>query len=123
LAGLSNLKGLALQYGYPGGVLRSLEGISPRLIELDISSAYDLASLAGIEGCTSMVKLSLRSCGFTSLQPLSGLNSLKELFVRKNWCGITSLEGFESNSLQSLTLRKCRSLTELSGVENLSALV
>jgi Leucine-rich repeat (LRR) protein len=119
LAGLSNLLRLTVA-GY-GVKLRSLVGISPRVIDVSIKVAPNLVSLAGIEGCTSMEKLSLmHNSGVSCLQPLKGLSSLKELVVYE--CALTSLEGLNGLSLQSLSLTYCSSLSHLSGVEHLSAL-
>jgi hypothetical protein len=119
LAGLSNLKQLVV-HSFDCVVLASLEGISPCVVELSIKGAEDLVSLAGIEGCTSMEKLSLKLCGVSSLQPLRGLSSMKALMV--DACSLNSLEGLDSMSLQSLTLESCQSLTHLSGVGHASAL-
>jgi hypothetical protein len=119
LAGLSNLKVLVFE---SNGMLRSLEGISPGVTCLHISSAYQALSLAGIEVCTSMEKLCLFGCGVSSLHPLRGLSSLKHLDVIL-CCQLTSLEGLSSSSLQSLRLHNCRSLIDLSGVVHLSALI
>jgi Leucine-rich repeat (LRR) protein len=116
LAALSRLTLLELG----GGRLRSLEGISNGLSELTIESASDLLSLAGVEGCTGMEKLYLGDCGASSLQPLSGLSSIKEFKVCHG--KLTSLEGLNSTSLQSLSLMWCDCLFQLSGVEHLSAL-
>jgi Leucine-rich repeat (LRR) protein len=122
LAGLNNLKELGLVFTPSGGSLRSLEGITPGLVQLIIEDAPDLVSLAGIEGCTSMEKLTLSHCGVSSFQPLRGLSSLQHLDVYD--CGhLASLEGLDIMSLQSLTLRYCNSLTQLRGLEHLSALV
>jgi hypothetical protein len=117
LAGLSSLKLLELKYA---DNLMNLEGISSGLTNLLILSAHDLVRLAGIEGCTSLEKLTLDDCGVSSLRPLMGLSSLKQLAVSQ--CNVTSLEGLRSMSLQSLTLKGCHCLTQLSGVEHLSAL-
>jgi hypothetical protein len=124
LAGLSNL--LRLKIVADGGIggaslkLRSLEGISLGVQEVTVGSAPDLVSLAGIEGCTRIEKLSVCACGVSSLQSLRGLSSMKELVV--SWCPVTSLEGLNRMSLQSLSLTYCSSLTQLSGVEHLPAL-
>jgi hypothetical protein len=118
LAGLSVLRKLELA-GCNSRPLRSLEGIPPGVTELSISSAPDLVGLAGIEGCTRMEKLSFSSCEIASLQPLRGLSSLKQLNMDD--CNLTSLEGLNSTSLQSLSLTYCDSLTQLSGVKHLSA--
>jgi Leucine-rich repeat (LRR) protein len=120
LAALSNLKQLVLMSCTTLGKLRSLEGISPGLIEFSIGGQSDLLSLAGLECCTSLEKLSLHSCGVSCLQPLRGLGSLKHLKMSR--CSVTSLEGLNGMSLQSLSLQSCNYLTQLSGVENLSAL-
>jgi hypothetical protein len=118
LAGLSKLKKLELDcFGW----LQSLEGISPGVVELIISEDYPKPmTLAGIEGCTRLEKLVLNDCGITSLQHLRGLSSMKELYVMGCW--LTSLESLYSMPLRSLTLTYCDSLTQLSGVEHLSAL-
>jgi hypothetical protein len=118
LVGLSSLRRLAIaDYG---AKLRKLDGISPGLVEVCIDSAPGLEGLAGIEGCTSMEKLSLNYCGVSSLQPLRGLNSLKELRVTN--CNMTSLEGLISVPLESLSLKDCRYLVQLSGIGHVSAL-
>jgi hypothetical protein len=120
LAGLSNLKVLRIASS-DHGKLVSLEGISPGVVEVFIQDAPNLVSLSGIEGCRRMEKLTLKHCtGVSSLQPLRGLSSLKQLDM---WglC-LTSLESFHSMSLQSLRMYGCKSLTHLSGVEHLSAL-
>jgi hypothetical protein len=120
LAGLTNLKLFALEFESDGGVLRSLEGISPGVEEFSLKFAPSLVSLAGIEVCRSMRKLSLLGCGVMSLQPLQGLSSMAELDVFD--CSLTSLEGLNSLPLLSLSLNHCSSLTHLSGVEHLSTL-
>jgi hypothetical protein len=118
LAGLSKLKLLGV--GSAVRRLKSLDGISPGLIELSIRDAQDLVDLAGIEVCTSLEKLSLSDVNVSSLQPLKGFSSLKEvnLYADK----LTSLENLSGISLQSLSLTYCNSLTNLSGFEHLSAL-
>jgi hypothetical protein len=116
-AGLSNLKLLELVLA---ARLKSIEGISPGVIELSVKCSTFLKNLAGIEGCTILEKLSLHYCSVCDLQPLGGLSSMKDLKVSK--CPLTSLEGLNSRSLRSLTLTCCSSLTHLSGVEHLSAL-
>jgi Leucine-rich repeat (LRR) protein len=121
LAELKNLELLELKcYGDQEGMLRSLKGISPGVTELTISSASDLVSLAGIEGCKSMEDLSLHQCCVSSWRPVRGLSSLKQLEVVN--CALTSLEGLYNMTLQSLTLTCCNALTQLSGMEHLSAL-
>jgi hypothetical protein len=117
LAGLSNLKLLKL-----GGAVElvNLDGISPWVVDLSISSATDLVSFADIQCCQSLEKLSLYEYGVISLGPLTGLGSMKQLEV--TMCSLTSLEGFGSMSLQSLSLSMCSSLTHLSGLQHLSAL-
>jgi hypothetical protein len=45
----------------------------------------------------------------SSLQPLKGLSSLKEVYVSQ--CSITSMEGLCSMSLHALSVRGCCSLT------------
>jgi hypothetical protein len=120
LAGLSNLKVLKLDIGGFGGRLKSLEGISPWVVHVSMADARRLQSLAGIEGCASMEKLTLEYCGVSSLQPLGVLSSLKELVI--DGCGLTSLEGLNSMSLQSLSLTYCKPLVQLSGVKHLSTL-
>jgi hypothetical protein len=124
LAGLSKLLRLTIAGdGADDGVsvrLRSLEGISPGVQELRIEDAPDLVRLAGIVGCTSMEKLSFMSCSIHSLPPLRGFSSLMQLHVFR--CCLTSLEGINSRSLQSLSLAGCLSLTQLSGVQHLPAL-
>jgi Leucine-rich repeat (LRR) protein len=120
LGGLSNLKKLVLDFSDYGGPV-SLAGISPGVVELSISHAHDLMSLAGIEGYTSMEKLSLFNCGVSSLQHLGGLSSLKDLEVYD--CSLISLEGLDDNvSLQTMYFNQCSSLNQLSGIEHLSAL-
>jgi Leucine-rich repeat (LRR) protein len=120
LAGLSKLNLLILDFGAYDGKLRSLEGISPGVVELLLTSAPEVVSLAGIEGCTSLEKLTLGRCGISSLQPLSGLNNMEEMEVSD--CCLTSLEGLNSMAMQSLSLTTCPSLTQLSGVGHLSNL-
>jgi Leucine-rich repeat (LRR) protein len=120
LAGLSDLKVLSLEaYVYEGG-LRSLEGVGAGVTQLSIGRAPDLVSLAGIEACTSLERLSLNDCGISFSQPVRGLNSLKHLEVSN--CSLTSLECFASMPLESLRLECCSSLTQLSGVEHFTAL-
>jgi hypothetical protein len=116
LAGLSNLKKLAVMYDYR---LSSLEGIGHGVTELAIMYA-PLKSLAGMEGCTSVKKLILSDCGVSSLQPLWGLSGIEDMCVSK--CRLTSLAGLNSMSLQSLTLLSCQSLTILPGFELFPAL-
>jgi Leucine-rich repeat (LRR) protein len=120
LSGLSKLKILEIQFDNNDAMLRSLEGISPGVIECSVVLAPDLVSLAGIESCTSLEKLSLDGCGVSSLQPLHGLSSLMEMKVYG--CCLTSLEGLGFMSLHSLSLRDCNSFVQLSGVEHLSTL-
>jgi Leucine-rich repeat (LRR) protein len=120
LSGLSKLTLLLFEFPEYGGRLRSLEGIGPWVEDFSASYAPDLVSLAGIEGCTSMKNLTLDKCGVSSWKPLGCLSSLKQLEVSR--CCVTSLEGLPSMSLESLRLRFCSSLTQLSGVEHLSAL-
>jgi hypothetical protein len=119
LAGLSNLKQLVLE-SYRSSKLVSLEGISSGVVDLSIANAPGLVSLAGIEGCPNLEKLSLERCSASSLQPLGGLSSLEDVVLCD--CNMTSLEGLNSMSLQSLSLTLCRFLSELSGVEHMSAL-
>jgi hypothetical protein len=121
LAGLSNLRVLELNFADYGGRLRILDGISPEVVDVSIAVAEDLPSLAGIECCTRMENLTLFGCGVSSLQPLSGLSSLKQLKVRR--CGLRSLGGLNSMSLQSLQVKHCSSLTQLFGLEHLSTLM
>jgi hypothetical protein len=126
LPGLSNLKLLSLGLGacgvqdQAGSRIRSLEGISPGLVQFSISFAPDLVSLAGIEGCTSMEKLSLGRCGVSSLQPLRGLTSLKDISVM--FGSLTSLEGLNDMSLYCLSLMCCSNLSYLSGLGHISDL-
>jgi Leucine-rich repeat (LRR) protein len=120
VAGLSKLKVLELLGPDNGLRLRSLEGISPGVVDIYVSNAPDLVTLAGIEFGTSIQGLSFIYCGVSSLQPLGGLSSLKELVVYD--CSLTSLEGLNSTSLQSLSLHNCSALTQLSGVGHLPAL-
>jgi hypothetical protein len=120
LSGLSNLTRLVLDAVAYDGTVRSLEGISPRVEELFLGMASGLTSLAGIEGCMSMETLIVKDCGVASLRHLRGLNSMVQLSV-SGGC-LTSLEGLPSMSLQSLYLSGCKSLTQMSGVEQLSAL-
>jgi hypothetical protein len=54
------------------------------------------------------------------LGPLTGLGRVKQLEVTE--CPLTSLEGPDSMSLQSLSLSVCSSLTHLSELQHLSAL-
>jgi hypothetical protein len=119
LAGLSTLKMLRIKFAGFGGRLRSLDGISPGVVDV-FMSVPSLASLDGIECCASMEKLTVSGCHVSSLQLLGGLSSLKEFKV--HGCPLTSLEGLNSSSLKSLCLVFCTSLTDLSGVEHISAL-
>jgi hypothetical protein len=120
LAGLSNVKLLEVDFESLGSRLSSLEGISPWVVELSMMHAWDLESLAGIEGCSSIGKLSLDFCSVSSLQPLGGLSSLKQLMV---WgCPFTSLEDLVCMSLQSLSITRCTHLVHLSGIQGLSTL-
>jgi hypothetical protein len=119
LAGLSNLKVLGLENA-PYNRRVSLDGISPGVVDLTIAEARDLVSLAGIEVCTRLEKLSLYDCGVSSLHCLVGLSSLKELLILG--CYLNSLESLKGMSIQTLSLEFCSSLTELSGVEYLTAL-
>jgi hypothetical protein len=119
LAELSKLRVLGLELSDSGGLV-SLAGISHGVVELSIVDAPDLVSLAGIEVCTSMGKLFLDNCGVSSLQPLRGLSSMKGVHVCN--CSLSSLEGRNSMSLQSLYLEYCMGLRQLSGLEHLSAL-
>jgi Leucine-rich repeat (LRR) protein len=121
LAGLSNLKLLELDFASSGGRLKSLEGISPGVTELTIMNAPDLVSLAGIEVCTTMKYLNLHQCNVSSLQPLSDLRSM--VWLKLLDCPLNSLESLRSMSLQSLFLKNCSSLTQVSGVEHLPALI
>jgi Leucine-rich repeat (LRR) protein len=102
------------------GRLQTLEGISSGVEDLFISNAATLACLAGIESCTYMEKLSLTTCGVSSLEPLRGLSHMKELLV--SHCCVTSLEGLGSMPLEALRLIHCHALTNLSGVGRLSSL-
>jgi hypothetical protein len=120
LVGLSKLESLEIRFNRSRGRLRSLEGISPGVIELCIFMAPDLVSLVGLEGSTRMEKLSLQCCGVSSLEALSGLSSLKEVMVSQ--CSLTSVEGLNSSSLQTLTLAYCSPLPQLGGFEHLSTL-
>jgi Leucine-rich repeat (LRR) protein len=121
LAGLSNVKQLDLQFSrFDPGMLKSLEGICPGVTNISIWSAPDLVSLAGIEGCASLEKLSLQMCGVASLQPLRGLSNMQDIML--HGCSLTSLEGLCGMSLQSLTLTECDLLTQVSGVEHVPAL-
>jgi Leucine-rich repeat (LRR) protein len=117
LAGLSNLTMLEVE---SSGELVSLEGISPGVVEVSIGAAPELVSLAGLEECTSMEKLTLVMSGVSSLQPLRCLSSLKHL--RVYGCALTSLEGLNSTSLQSLRIERCLTVAHLSGVGHLSTL-
>jgi hypothetical protein len=120
LSGLRNLELLEVDSFY-GSKFVDLEGISPGLIELSIGFAPVLVSLAGMEGCTRLEKLTLSDCrGVSSLQPLMGLSSMTQLAA--SHCGVTSLEGLNSMAFQSLSLTCCLSLIHLSGIEHLSAL-
>jgi hypothetical protein len=120
LAGLSYLKVLNLSLDDIGGWLTNLEGISAVLKEFLLENARYSVSLAGIEACTCLEKLSLIYCDVSSLQPVQSLSSLKELVVYDG--ELTSLESLKSMSLQSLRLTSCYSLTLMSGVEHLPAL-
>jgi hypothetical protein len=126
LAGLSSLKLLHLDFVDCAGwldhddIFKDLRGISPAVVDVSIANAPDLVSLVGMEGCQSLEKLFLESCGVSSLQPLRGCSSLKELVV--SGCSLTSLEGIKDMPLESLCLSNCSSLTELVGVEHLSSL-
>jgi hypothetical protein len=117
LAGLSNLKVLTIDFdsdGSWGGMLRSLDGISPGVVEFTVLHHHpNLLSLAGIECCTSMEKLSLRWCGVSSLQPLRGLSSLKSLEVI--YCdGLSSLQPLSQlgEGLQMLEVSGCGGVQE-----------
>jgi Leucine-rich repeat (LRR) protein len=118
LAGLSNLKRLGLKFA---DKLSSLEGICPGLTDFSIRYAPYLVNMGGMEGCTCMESLTLQDCPISSLQPLKGLSSLKQLELSMIGT-ITCLEGLNSRSLQSLRLTRCHSLTHLPGVEHFSAL-
>jgi hypothetical protein len=120
LAGLSSLKRLEVRLPPNGGQLRSLEGISHGLVDVSVSFAPELVSLAGIQSCTRIEKLYVFDCGVSSLQHLGCLSSLKQLVVSE--CDLTSLEGLPSRSLQDLSLSGCSSITQLSGAEHLTAL-
>jgi hypothetical protein len=120
LAGLSSLKQLNVESCYYDG-LASLEGISPGLLRLFIRDAKALASLFGIEGCTSMERLSLNYCGVSCLQPLTALGTLMHLEVF-GCSRLANLKGLSSTALETLVLIDCNSLTHLSGVEHFSAL-
>jgi hypothetical protein len=115
LAGLSNLKRLSL--GFLG--LRSLEGISPRVTDLEV--AHGLTGLAGIECCSGLEKLSLRWCRVSTLQPLRGLSSLRHLEIAWTY-ELSSLKGLSKMSLQSLSCIGCFGLTHLSANKHLPAL-
>jgi hypothetical protein len=115
LAGLSNLKVLKFEFdSYDGGMLRSLDGISHGVVEFSVLfNGPNLLSLAGIECCTSMEKLSLQWCGVSSLQPLRGLSSLKSLEVI--YCdGFSSLQPLSQlgEGLQMLEVSGCRGVQE-----------
>jgi Leucine-rich repeat (LRR) protein len=121
LDGLNKLKVVKIELDYHyDGKLRSLEGLNPEVIELSMDYALHVRSLAGIEGCASMEKLSLHDCQVSSLQPLGGLSSMRELHIHE--CPVSSLEGLSSTSLQSLDLWQCSDLKHLHGVEHLSTL-
>jgi Leucine-rich repeat (LRR) protein len=117
LAGLSSLT--ELEFTRADG-LRSLEGIGSGVAELSIRGASDLVSLAGIEGCSSLKHLFLEGCRLSSLPPLGGLSSLERLSL--SMCRLTSLRGLCGSTLQSLSLRYCSYLTDLCGIEQLTAL-
>jgi Leucine-rich repeat (LRR) protein len=108
LAGLSGLRQLVLKPCAFEGRLKSLEEISPALTEVSIGLQLGLFNLSGIESCTNLEKLSMMNCGVSTLQPLIGLSSLKE--VVGSHCGLTSLEGLNNMSLQSLSLTGCADL-------------
>jgi hypothetical protein len=97
-----------------------MEGITPGVTDLSVWHAHDLLSLAGIEACTSMEKLSLDYCGVSSLQALRALSNMKELRVHE--CSLTSLVGINCISMHSLRVHNCSSLIQLSGVEHLASL-
>jgi hypothetical protein len=118
LAGLSSLKTFGLSLS--GNSFRSLKGVSPGLTEIFLTHASNLVNLVGIEGCTSLEKMWLQDCGVSSLQPLLSLSNLKELEVVN--CQLSSLEGLNCMSLQSLRLIYCEELAHLSGAEHFSAL-
>jgi Leucine-rich repeat (LRR) protein len=120
LAGLSNLEVLNLELLCRGGRLKTVDGISPTVIESIILNAPKLDNLAGIQGCRNMEKLNLHECGVSSLQPLQALTRLEELRVCA--CPIANLEGLSSRSVHFLCLVSCTLLTHLSGVEHLSTL-
>jgi hypothetical protein len=121
LAGLSKLELLTIKsFGFEKCGLRVLQGISPAVTAMCIEGAPDLVSLAGMESCTGMIDLSFYVCGVCSLQPLRGLTSLHALAVYR--CSLTSLKGLHSMSLQALLVNDCSFLSQLSGVEHLSAL-
>jgi hypothetical protein len=122
LAGLSNLKALRIEFDADVSRLRTLEGIPTGVKELSISNlAQAHVSLAGIEGCTRLEKLSLSHIDqWSCVQLLGGVSSLKQLEVMS--CSLTSLGGLHSMPLESLSLRHCSTLTQLSGFEHVSAL-
>jgi hypothetical protein len=98
---------------YSGGRLRDVEGVIPRVVDLRIEDAQELVSLDGIEGCTSMERLSLASCGVSSLEPLRGLSSMKQLEV--SYClKIISLQPLSQlgEGLQKLRVTDCRRVRE-----------
>jgi hypothetical protein len=122
LAGLSNLKLRGLESNHTrGNTIITLEGVSPTVKEFSMAFSLDLRDVAGIERCTSLEKLVLHECGVSSLQPLRGLSSVKHLMV--SMCPmLSSLEGLNNMSLQSLSLTGCEDLYDLSGLEDFSAL-
>jgi hypothetical protein len=119
LAGLSNLKLLGLEC-HSGPAIMSLEGVNSGVMEFSIGCAMSLVNLAGMEGCTTLEKLSLYMCGISSLQPLMGLSKLKQLLLSD--CSLTSLDGLNSTSLETLSLTRCTALTRLCGYEYFSSL-
>jgi hypothetical protein len=120
LAGLSRLTLLELYMESRSSRLETLEGISPGVEELFIERAEALVSLAGLESCKSLEKLSLASCSVPTLEHLRGLPNMQLLEVA--YCGVTSLEGLDSLFLKSISLSFCHLLTNLSGVQHVSSL-
>ena len=123
LQGLAELSRLTELHISNTRSLKSLEGASTAILSLNLDYVLNLASLHGIEGLVALDKLSMTLCGVTSLEPLAGVGSLRHLTVIH--CPITGLEGLGASlgtCLQELLLSSCEHLSDLSGVEKLSAL-
>jgi Leucine-rich repeat (LRR) protein len=123
LAGLSKLSKLDLIHMT---ALESLQGVSTAVTELRIAKAKGLGSLVELSPLVLLEKLALHHCGITSLAPLaSGLSKLKSLDILN--CPVTSMAGLHGPTLgtclQSLSLMFCNDLRDLSGIEELQALL